>query len=291
VVIQSNTPVKHYFFRKEMPAFPIEERMLILNLLMFRHRTLLLGLLMYVVPVFVPAADAKDTLVSVLADTAGYSLRIESVTVPDMQLHDTLDVILTTDGSELAGFDFLIMVEEGYASIDTILPGQLLDSCRWQYFTSHKVNSPDTEKNRQCLWQTIALAESVGGSAKPICFGMKEPVSLLKIVVSGPANASIPDTLIPVSFFWQNCGSNTLAGRSGHELSMSRQVYDPMGNAQLVVDTFPNLLGTPELCIKKNSPNPPKRLIDYYQGYIQYKLHLGQLKIDSLPIKDDSASQ
>ncbi|MEW5995367.1 MAG: hypothetical protein AB1744_13375 [Candidatus Zixiibacteriota bacterium] len=228
--------------------------------------------------------ETADTLVTVSEKPPRYTITIERLTVQNAKLNDTIDVILSASGNDVAAFDLILAVEYGHVSIDTVLPGEICDSCRWQFFNSRPARTSGSEKMALSAWQAVALAELMtDDSSRPVCYGMDRPASLVRLVVSSPVGLTIPDTVVPVFFYWQDCTDNTLSGVSGDLLMMSADVFDHNGEPVGQDSEFPTRSGAPPECIDPSARNRPERRIDFHCGAIRFKLSLGEEATDSLP--------
>ncbi|MEA2030741.1 MAG: hypothetical protein U9N55_03995 [candidate division Zixibacteria bacterium] len=210
-------------------------------------------------------------------------ITIEQLTVDDMKLDDTLLIMLKSTGTSLAGFDFKFGINNPMVDIVEILPGEIYDSCRWEYFNAHQINTTHRDDDYPpILWQAVALAEVVSDTTKPLCFGFESEASLLKLVLSNEHVLNQPDTTVPIFFFWEDCTDNTISGRTGNVLLISRQVFDyfrekPPRSSKL----FPNRTGAPNQCIDPARDNHPRRRIILHNGGIKFNLNVELKPSDS----------
>lgn len=227
-------------------------------------------------------ALAEDTLVEAIEDSPRYVLSVQRVTVTDMSLNDTLMILLNSFGNPVAGFELKFAVESPFIDIDTVLPGEIYDSCQWQFFTSRPISARDKEGYPPLIWQAVGLAQSVLAGDGPVCYGLERQASLIKLVVSSGQAAQVPDTVAPIFFFWEDCTDNTIADISGATLSLSARVFDCFGNEFTPEsDSFPNRTGAVDQCIDPAALNKPRRQIDFYNGGVEFKLDLGENIADS----------
>jgi len=213
-------------------------------------------------------------------------ITIERLTVEDMKLDDTLLIMLKSTGMPLAGFDFKFGINNPMVDIVEILPGEIYDSCRWGYFNTHQINTTYRDDYPPILWQAVALAEVVSDTIKPLCFGFERKASLLKLVVSNEHVLNQPDTTVPIFFFWEDCTDNTISGRTGNILLISRQVFDYFGRkTQKSSKLFPNRTGAPNQCINPAMDNHPRRRIILHNGGIKFRLNVELKSSDSTDTK------
>jgi hypothetical protein len=231
---------------------------------------------------------AVDTVIpddSVVVDTAvdletelpdRVVLSIDRLTVTTGQVYDTLDVSVQTFGYPIAGFDIKLAVNSRLIDVVDVLPGEVHDSCNWEFFDSRSMSEAGQPGNPAQLWQAVALAETVPGKDGPICFGFDRKASLLRLVVASSPSAMVDDTSIAVYFLWQDCGDNSLADRSGNVLLYSKQVHDYFPVADTETEgRFPTRLGAPKPCLDLSAYNPPVRLIELHNGGVEFRLDLG----------------
>ena len=223
-------------------------------------------------PVDTTATDSVETSV---ASNPQYTVTIERLLVEDMRVDDTLGVYLRTSGARLAGFDLKIGTVGDLFEIVEILPGEIYDSCGWEFFNARQVQSSGTGLSPLKVWQVVAIADMLSGEGAPECFGFDVEASLLKLVVSNEFVGQVPDTSIPIFFIWEDCSDNTVSGQGGDTLSLSRSVFDFYQSGQIVSgNPFPTIQGAPRDCIKAGSLNRPQRRIDFHNGGIEFKFNI-----------------
>ncbi len=209
------------------------------------------------------------------SDSLNVVVTIERMLVTNQRLHDTLLVTLQANGQSLAGFDFKIGIDNPLVDIIAILPGEIYDSCRWEYFTARQVNTSDKEPYPPILWQVVALAELIPDEEQPLCHGLNRKASLLKLVVSNEHVLNVPDTAVPIFFFWEDCGDNSISSRSGNTLLLSKQVFDYFGAVPPQSrGIFPTRSGAPSQCINPGSRNKPVRKIEFHNGGIEFRMNI-----------------
>lgn len=223
--------------------------------------------------------SVRDTLTK---EAPRYVLSVQRVTVGDMKINDTLSISLNSFGYPMAGFDLKFAVENPLIDIVEVLPGEIYDSCRWEYFDARQVPTAGKETYPPIVWHAVALANLIPDTVRPLCFSFNREASLIKLVVSSEHVAQAPDTVVPIFFFWEDCSDNTIASVTGDTLAMSAKVIDyfniehPQGR-----ELFPCRTGAPKDCINPRSRNKPQRLIEFYNGGVEFKLDLGDEVIDS----------
>ncbi|MBN1212899.1 MAG: hypothetical protein JXA92_10010 [candidate division Zixibacteria bacterium] len=222
--------------------------------------------------------DEKYTGDTTSTEPPRYIIRIDRLEIDNMKLRDTLLITVETFGCTVAGFDLKFGTASPFISIESVLPGEINDSCDWEYFKAVPVTVPGDDMNYPSeLWQAVALAKITPDTTKPVCFGFERKASLLKLVVSNDHVLQTPDTTAPIFFFWEDCSDNSLSDATGGSMIISNKVFDYFGsemsdNRQL----FPTRRGAPRQCISPNALNKPLRLIDFHNGGILFRLDLGE---------------
>ncbi len=226
--------------------------------------------------------DTSAAVDSVGLTARDYVVSIDRIHIDDMELDDTITVWLQSFGQRLAGFDLKIGINNPLVDIVEILPGEIYDSCRWEYFNVRQVNTYDRETLPPILWHTVALSEVIPDTTRPVCFGFNRKASLLKIVVSNEHVLDVPDTSVPLFFLWEDCTDNSIASTSGNALLISRRVVDyyptrPTESSGL----FPNRTGPPPQCISEGRSNKPQRRIEFHNGGVEFRFDVDIMEPDS----------
>ncbi len=232
------------------------------------------------------SVDNGDTL------TDPYIVSIERLTVDDMKLYDTLDVTVESFGRSLAGFLFKVGTTSSFAEIVEILPGEVADSCGWEFFRALQVNTIDQPELPPDLWRVTALAKLSADTTQPLCYGFDRPASLMRLVVSSAHMSRIPDTTAPIFFFWQDCRDNVISDAAGDHLFVSKRVFDyfPV-DLPSEKDVFPTRFGAPHQCFNPNIKNAPRRLVEFHNGGVEFKLDLGHAAVDTVDIVDTTGAE
>jgi len=208
-------------------------------------------------------------------DTANLVLSIERVAVHSGRILDTLDVTLESGGHLVAGFDIRIALESQYLEILEILPGEVLDSCSWEFFKAKPDDDVARENYPRSVWHVVALAELIVDETEPHCYGLDRQASLLRLVVSSEHVDLAPDAEVAVFFFWESCSDNSVSGVTGNTLLLSSKLYDYYPVDDYESDgLFPTRLGAPEQCIDPSVTNPPRRRIEFHNGGVEFIIQL-----------------
>ncbi|RME31512.1 MAG: hypothetical protein D6800_00695 [Candidatus Zixiibacteriota bacterium] len=210
--------------------------------------------------------NGRGESLSPAGDSLSATIAIESAEVSNFLTSDTLAVILAGGGAEIAGYNLRVAVDNPALIIEEILPGDIPDSCQWEYFTASEGNIGADDSGIVSVWQIVALAKSSPDTTRPLCLGFDSAGSVAKIVFSVAPTETLTDTL-PVFFYWQSCRDNVTSDVSGGSLILSQDVYNLDSSA--VTDTaatFPTRGGCPSSCINLRRPNHPKRGIVFRNG-------------------------
>ncbi len=212
---------------------------------------------------------------SLSVDASPYQVRIGQILVTDMRLHDTLDVTFNSHGRAVGGFDLKIGIDNPAIDILDVLPGRMYDSCRWEYFTARRLETPPREGTPRQIWQVVALSQVIPDSIQPICFAADSDISVLRLIVSNEHQAATDDATIPIFFFWEDCTDNSISDRSGNQTFISRRVHDYTGRLpDSSAPLFPSRFGAPLQCVNPAVRFPMKRLIDFHNGAIEFRLNI-----------------
>lgn len=237
----------------------------------------------------VVSEDSTQNVQTKIDSSSNFIVSIQRVTINNGRILDTLNIYLETGNNLFAGFDFRVAAESKFIEILNILPGEILDSCSWEFFNAKAVDPTERENYPQSVWHVVALAELIPDEIRPTCFGFNRSASLVRIVISSEHIELVPDTTAAVFFFWERCSDNTISGIMGNTLSMSDQLYDyfPVRDYE-TEDIFPTRLGVPSHCIDPASKNQPIRQIDFHNGGVEFEL---QLQPDSIPSESTNQPQ
>jgi len=203
-----------------------------------------------------------------------YIISIDRVLIDDMRINDTISIWLQNDDLSLAAFDFKIGCSADYFQIIDILPGDLCDSCGWVFFNVRRVE-PSNAGSPGLLWQVVALADMMSDTTISRCYSLNRRASLVKLVISNEFIKNVPDTSIPIYFYWEDCTDNTISEVGGTILCLANKVieyYKPDIITQ--PEQFPSMTGPLNNCIKASSLNKPLKKIEFHNGAVEFKLNL-----------------
>jgi len=183
------------------------------------------------------------------------------------------DVHITLDNSAslrgFGGFDLLIAYDASALTLQEAIPGPLIGTCGWEYFTYRF--GGDGNCSGPCptgLVRLVAVAETNNGDIHPSCFfsGVSGVVSTLNFLV---ASDSIYNCLFyPISFYWLDCGDNTLSSISGDTLYVSHRVYNSFFHNDVTGQPgyggWQGIEGSPD-CLN-HLGSQPDTAVDFYNG-------------------------
>jgi hypothetical protein len=159
----------------------------------------------------------------------------------------------SSPGMAIGSFD-LIMTHDSSLSLQTVVMGQLLENCDWEYFT-YGTSIPNTIR-------IIAVADIHNGSLHPSCYASSSG-TLARITFSVNADPDIVYDFLPIGFMWYDCGDNTFLSLSADTTCISHDVFDFDGTNEITITkdtTFPSPYGAPDACFVN------ERMIDFYNG-------------------------
>ena len=166
--------------------------------------------------------------------------------------------------------------KEEFFDIVEVLPGELPETCGWEFFRAVRQPSLEGDERPRQLWKVTALAKISPNPSEPTCLTLGRPASLVKLVLSSEGRQEIPDHFGSVFFYWEDCRDNVLSDASGDRLLISADVIDPVKMQRPVKGTdFPTRLGTPPGCVDENNPRRPTRQVEFHTGGVEFKLDLG----------------
>ena len=225
--------------------------------IMARSFVLILGLLFVCLPAPASAADGQSSTNG--AEAISARMKIGYSGTASLGSTQSISVTIQASDLEMGGFDFLIAYDASALTCNEAQPGDLLDTCDWEYFTYRKTPGDCGDPNCSGLVRLIALAETPNGPPHPPCYGPPDtdPHELARIQFTVTGDRTYEGMYIPVQFFWGDCGDNSLSSVSGSSLYIDRAIYDFEDNiiwneeddVQFPEDARTMYLGTPDSCI------------------------------------------
>jgi len=228
-------------------------------------------------PVETDSGTPKGTALLTPNDSARIVVTVERRVEEDGRATDTLDVFVKSSGADFAGFDFKLGLDGRLAAILDVIPGAMIDSCGWDFFHTSPVRSAGLEGRPPHLWQVVALANSNPSDGDPACFGSDGSLAVFRIVLTSSGAEVLPDTSLPVFFYWEDCTDNTMSDITGNLVFVSDAVYDYSNTREAMSsEVFPTRLGAPKQCFGPKSEGRVFRIVEYHNGGVEFRLGLGK---------------
>ncbi|MEW5993960.1 MAG: T9SS type A sorting domain-containing protein, partial [Candidatus Zixiibacteriota bacterium] len=186
--------------------------------------------------------------------------------------HEYVDVIVEDGVFDMGGFDFLIVYDRSAVNFQSVAAGDLYDLCDWEYFTYRTWFWPSYEPH--FFWggvvRVVGLADMNDGANHPSCNWLPTPFVLFTLDLLVTDNRLFECQFAPISFFWTDCGDNTMSDVTGDSLYVSRSVFgfDQVGEITDLNSGFPTYTGVQAECLVGGGPDKPapKQCIDFYSG-------------------------
>ncbi len=143
--------------------------------------------------------------------------------------HVVVPVNLEAQGGPIGGYDMLIGYDNSALSFQSATIGDDWGpaGCGWEYFTYRY--GADGNCSNACpsgLLRVVAVAETNNGPNHPSCFAAPTPSTLFNLDFLVTNDRTFECQVIPIRFFWLDCGDNALSTRSGDSLLIADAVYD-----------------------------------------------------------------
>ncbi len=167
------------------------------------------------------------------------------------------------------GFDFLIRFDHLAMSVTGVQPGELLDSCGWEYFT-YRVGSVGNCGGLPCpdnIVRIVSVADINDGANHPSCL-TPNPGQLARISFHFPYDTGLMNQTYLLEWLWYDCGDNVMSNPVGDTIFFSREVYDVNGFAITADSAFPTQYGVPASCIP-GGLDSVYRKIDFFTGSVR----------------------
>ena len=213
-----------------------------------------LVILLSLVTVVSSRADSTavdTTAIATAVDTAApsYILSIERKRAGWPLVEDTIDLYVESGEAAFAGFDLTVAPASDEYEITTVLSGDFIDECGWEFFNARDLLVEASDGRMLRSWKIIGLADVMPDSVEPACRNAVEQISLARLVITGRQTATTEPGELPVFFVWADCGDNSLSDVSGNQLFISRRVTNYLRpGRELSTDAFPNFSGAPRQC-------------------------------------------
>ncbi|MCK4632428.1 MAG: hypothetical protein KAT79_04105, partial [candidate division Zixibacteria bacterium] len=193
--------------------------------------------------------------------------------------HRLIDVVLEkTSGIDIGGFDILIAYDASALSFQSAIEGpDFYDAgCGWEYFTYRY--GPSGNCGNACpsgMLRVVGIAETNNGDVHPTC-AAPAPATMFSLDFLISNDRTLECSFIPISFFWMDCGDNSLSSFDGNTLYISAAVLtampDPITGQPTDIaatDDYPTYLGAQDVdCFVGDTLKVPVRTVDFVNGGI-----------------------
>jgi hypothetical protein len=202
-------------------------------------------------------------------------------------------ISIENETTEIGGFDFLIGYDASILDALAVRAGQLIEDCRWEYFT-YRIGA-QADCGDACpsgLIRIVAIADTDNGPYHPLCYGPPdtETYALARLKFLVTVDRNVECQFIPVFFFWTDCGDNALSSKDGNQLIIDRAIYDY--DDSLIWDEeddsqFPEedripFVGAPDSCLNTDPDKPtPVRHVNFKNGGVDI------ICVDSIDARGD----
>ncbi len=165
--------------------------------------------------------------------------------------HVIVPVQLAAQGGPIGGYDMLIAYDNSALSFQTASIGDDWGpaGCGWEYFTYRY--GADGNCSGSCpsgLLRVTAIAETNNGPNHPSCFEADpKPSTLFNLDFLVTNDRTFQCQVIPIRFFWLDCGDNALSTASGDSLLIAEHIYtgDASLNPPNGIDIIDGTVGYP----------------------------------------------
>lgn len=131
--------------------------------------------------------------------------------------------------SDISGFNITIAHQGRKATVGNINPGNLFDSCGWEYFSYRQVSAdtvftffPEYPVN---LINIIGLA-SLSGNPPSSCNLSTVTLAKIDVKLTYQIQGDDIEDVIWYRFFWRDCNDNVLTSVSGDSLFIANKLYE-----------------------------------------------------------------
>lgn len=202
-------------------------------------------------------------------------IHVQIETPPDaiQGQYTEVGIFLAGSGKPLGGYNLLIQYDASALTPTTASLGTIAENCGWEYFQYRFGEEGNCGSGCPSgLIRLVAIADINNGAYHPGCFLDGDVGQLAAITFYVSNDRTLECQFSPISFYWYDCGDNTMSSRGGDTLWVERNVY----NHNLIDITnhsygFPGPFGMPDECMVGGGPGKPTplRCIDFTGGGIK----------------------
>jgi hypothetical protein len=192
--------------------------------------------------------------------------------------YTTISITHENNILEMGGFDFLIAYDASALTFTEATPGQLLEDCDWEYFTyRYGIHGNCGDACPSGLLRIVAIADIDDGPHHPSCYGAPDcdPHQIAELTFYVTNDRTFQCQFVPIYFFWDDCGDNSVSNIAGDTLFIDSIIYDFEENIiwdESDDDQFPEdaripFVGAPDYCLNDDPEKPsPVRIICFING-------------------------
>ncbi len=204
--------------------------------------------------------------------TEPFEVMIEKVHGQLQGHYATLDIVKNLGSELMGGYDFLIGYDPSAISFVSAELGDMLD---WEYFTyRYNYNGNCGNGCPSGLLRIVAIADINDGPNHPNDFTLPTGDAFASLTFLITNDRTLECMYVPVSFYWMDCGDNTISSKFGDTLFVSRFVKNYYGDDGIdtyvdVTDNgygFPGYYGAPTVPCLDGDKEVPVRFIDFLNG-------------------------
>ena len=205
-------------------------------------------------------------------------VRIEKTHNTYQGYYENVSITVENSSYDFEAFDFLIAYDASALSPVEVIKGQWLANCDWEYFTYRfGVNGNCGTACPSGLLRIVAIAEMNDGAHHPTCYGPPDrseyELAIMRFLVTN--DRTFECQYVPITFFWSDCGDNSISGMDGEIMYIDNIIYDFAGNVVWDEDfdaEYPEseripYIGAPDLCLNTDPDKPNAvRCIEFVFG-------------------------
>lgn len=194
---------------------------------------------------------------------------IAAQNVSNVRIGDPVTVAVNlSSGSEVFGsYKFLVQFDATRLNFVNATIGNELTPCQWESFTYTLLPCVSCDTR---LVEVVAVADLSNGGTHPSC--LSQFGQLFKLNFNATTDTLKAGSMALVSFYWDDCASNTLGSTVVDTVWHARFVYDRLGSEITGIDA--HLGGTLHGCI---TPGDPVNIrgVNFRDGSVSFRPDFG----------------
>jgi hypothetical protein len=211
-----------------------------------------------------------------------FEIRMEKKNIDSLGVSVRADVKLNKAPFQIAGFNFNLIHDAVFLTVQNVVAGDLHSDCGWEYFTYQTGSVIDSWGSGRSRIRVSAIAEIsehntyVNQSCEDEML-LDGPVTLCSIDFLVSDDRTLECMYSPIRFYWEDCEDNTVTYRSrwdGGPLVTAAAYdiidFDLIGSIRNDSVGFPAYQGFQRECYDLNAAqgSQPVRLVDFINGGI-----------------------